>query len=105
MLIALLDHEDDAELIYTHGVKVGEEEVGGYNMDHDDFHASLPNLPQLITGRAEGRTADDQKTLFLNNLGMGYQFAAAGYLVNKKAREQGIGIELPTEMFTETVHP
>ncbi len=104
-LIALLDHDDAAELIYTHGVRVGEDEVGSYNMDHDDFHASLPSLPQIITGRAEGRAADEQKTLFLNNLGMGYQFAAAGYLVNKKAREQGIGIELPTDMFTETVHP
>jgi len=104
-LVALLDHDDAAELIYTHGVRVGEDEVGGYNMEHDDFHAALPSLPQIITGRAAGRAADDQKTLFLNNLGMGYQFAAAGYLVHKRATEQGVGLELPTDMFTETVHP
>jgi len=103
--IALLDHDDALNLIYTHGVKVGEDEVSSYNMDHDDYHASLPDLPQIITGRVQARKSDDDRTLFLNNLGMGYQFAAAGYLVNKKARELGLGHELPTDWFTETVHP
>ena len=81
-------------------------EIGvGTGMAHDDFHAGLATLPQIMTGRREGRSDDGQITCFLNNLGLGYQFAAAGYVVNKKAREQGIGHELPTEWFTETVHP
>ena len=105
-LIALLDHDDSAELIYTHGVQIGEEKAGvGYAMDHDDFHAALPNLPQIITGRREGRTGDGQITMFLNNLGLGYQFAAAGYVVHEKAKELGVGRELPTEWFTELEHP
>ena len=104
-VFALLDHDDNAELIYTHGVQVGEDKVGKYGVDHDDWHASLPSLPQIITGQRDGRTDDDQVTCFLNNLGMGYQFAAAGYLVHKRATEAGIGNELPTDWFTETVHP
>jgi len=105
-VLALLDHEDDPIMVYTHGVRVGEEEIGvGTGMAHDDFHAGLATLPQIMTGRREGRSDDGQITCFLNNLGLGYQFAAAGYVVNKKAREQGIGHELPTEWFTETVHP
>ena len=104
-MFALLDHDDNAELIYTHGVQVGEDKVGKYGVDHDDWHASLPSLPQIITGQRDGRTDDDQVTCFLNNLGMGYQFAAAGYLVHKRATEAGIGNELPTDWFTETVHP
>jgi hypothetical protein len=44
-------------------------------------------------------------TAFFNNLGMGYQFAAAGKVVHDKARELGLGHELPTDWFTETVHP
>jgi len=36
---------------------------------------------------------------------MGYQFAAAGYLINKKARKLGIGHDIPTDWFTETEHP
>ena len=104
-VFSLLDHDDNAQLIYTHGVQVGEDKVGSYGVEHDEWHASLPSLPQIITGRREGRTADGQVTCFLNNLGLGYQFAATGYLVHKKAREVGIGNDLPTDWFTETVHP
>lgn len=105
-LIALLDHDDFPEIIYSHAVKVGEDVAGsGMGMPHDDYHASLPSLPAIITGRHEGRTDDDQCTMFLNNLGMGYQFAAAGYLAYQKIRNVKIGHELPTEWFTETLHP
>ncbi len=105
-VIALLEHDDSAELIYTHGVLVGEDRDGGsYNMEHDDFHAALPSLPQIITGRREGRTDDGQITMFLNNLGLGYQFAAAGYVLHKAAKGSGLGHELPTEWFTELEHP
>ena len=41
----------------------------------------------------------------MNNLGMGYQFAAAGSVVYRKAKELGVGREFPTEWFTQDVHP
>jgi alanine dehydrogenase len=41
----------------------------------------------------------------LNNIGLGYQFAAAGSVIYRKAREQGLGKDLPTDWFTEDVHP
>jgi ornithine cyclodeaminase/alanine dehydrogenase-like protein (mu-crystallin family) len=105
-LFAVLDHDDAPEIIYSHGVRVGEDIAGqGMGMAHDEFHASLPSLPMIMTGRHPGRTNDAQLTCFLNNLGMGYQFAAAGHIVYRKAREAGIGRELPTDWFTETVHP
>jgi hypothetical protein len=43
--------------------------------------------------------------MFLNNLGLGYQFAAAGYVLYNKAKDAGLGHELPTEWFTELEHP
>jgi len=104
-LFVLLDQEDNAELIYTHGVQVAEDKVGSYNIEHDDWHAGLSTLPQLIAGQADGRTDDDQVTCFLNNLGMGYQFAAAGHLVYEKAKEAGVGHELPTDWFTQIENP
>ena len=105
-LFAVLDHDDSPTMIYSHGVRVGEDISGqGMGMAHDEFHASLPSLPMIMTGRHPGRTSDTQVTCFLNNLGMGYQFAAAGHIVYEKARAAGIGHELPTEWFTETVHP
>jgi alanine dehydrogenase len=65
----------------------------------------FPTLPELVNGRAKGRESDDEVTCFLNNLGLGYQFAAAGSVVYRKAREAGIGHELPTDWFTEDVVP
>ena len=65
----------------------------------------LPTVPDLITGRAQGRQSEHEVTCFLNNIGLGYQFAAAGAVVYRKARDSGLGHELPTEWFTEDVHP
>jgi alanine dehydrogenase len=65
----------------------------------------LPTIPDLITGRAQGRQSDGEVTCFLNNIGLGYQFAAAGAVVYRKAKGSGLGHELPTEWFTEDVHP
>ena len=69
-----------------------------------DFDA-LPTLPELIAGMTPGRNTPEQVTCFLNNLGMGYQFAAAGAALYLKAVESGSGHELPTEWFTQDVHP
>jgi len=65
----------------------------------------LPTIPDLITGRAQGRQSDREVTCFLNNIGLGYQFAAAGAVVYRKAKGSGLGHELPTDWFTEDVHP
>ena len=39
-------------------------------------------------------------TCLLNSVGCGCQFAVVGRLLNKKAREAGLGNELPSEWFT-----
>jgi ornithine cyclodeaminase/alanine dehydrogenase-like protein (mu-crystallin family) len=69
-----------------------------------DFN-KLPTLPDLITGKVEGRQSPREITCFMNNIGMGYQFAAAGSVVYRKARDSGLGHDLPTDWFTEDVHP
>ncbi len=75
--------------------------AAGGDIDFD----KLPTLPALITGRAEGRKSEREVTCFINNLGLGYQFAAAGSLLYRKAKESGAGHDLPTDWFTEDVHP
>ncbi|MEX0751513.1 MAG: ornithine cyclodeaminase family protein [Xanthobacteraceae bacterium] len=65
----------------------------------------FPTLPEVVAGMAKARVNDEEVTCFLNNLGLGYQFAAAGSVVYRKAKERGIGHELPTDWFTEDVHP
>jgi ornithine cyclodeaminase/alanine dehydrogenase-like protein (mu-crystallin family) len=65
----------------------------------------FPTLPDLIAGRVPGRASDHDVTCFVNNLGLGFQFAAAGALVVANAKKRGIGRELPTDWFTQDVHP
>jgi alanine dehydrogenase len=69
-----------------------------------DFNA-MPTLADMIVGRAAGRGSDRDVTCFINNLGMGYQFAAAGAIVYRKAKERSLGHDLPTDWFTQDVHP
>jgi ornithine cyclodeaminase/alanine dehydrogenase-like protein (mu-crystallin family) len=53
-----------------------------------------------VTGKAQPRQAPDDITLFKNNHGMGIQFAASARLLYDEARRQGVGTELPAELFT-----
>jgi ornithine cyclodeaminase/alanine dehydrogenase-like protein (mu-crystallin family) len=59
----------------------------------------------VIAGQAPVRGADSEVTCFINNLGLGYQFAAAGAVVYRNAKAAGLGHELPTDWFTQDVHP
>jgi alanine dehydrogenase len=64
-----------------------------------------PDLADVLSGRAQGRQSAQEITCFMNNVGTGLQFAAAGAYVLKKARAQGVGTELPDDWFSEDVHP
>jgi ornithine cyclodeaminase/alanine dehydrogenase-like protein (mu-crystallin family) len=69
-----------------------------------DFEGT-PTLGDVIAGAVPGRRSNREVTCFMNNLGLGLQFAAAGAVVYRKAKETGLGRELPTELFTQDVHP
>ena len=77
----------------------------GWSVSKEIDFNKLPTLPDLIMGAAAGRQSDGEITCFMNNIGLGYQFAAAGSVVYRKAKEAGLGHNLPTEWFTEDVHP
>jgi alanine dehydrogenase len=66
---------------------------------------SIYEIQDLISGKVAGRTYPDQITVFNNNTGAGTQFAALGAAVLRRARELGLGRELPTEWFLEDVSP
>jgi alanine dehydrogenase len=77
----------------------------GWSMGNELDFDKLPTLPEMIVGSQQGRQSNDEVTCFLNNIGLGYQFAAAGSVVYRRAVEAGAGRDLPTEWFTEDVHP
>jgi len=100
-------HSHEASPLYfsTPGLVIPEKTQGkGWSVGKElDFDA-LPDLKDLIAKKAPGRNSAQAITCFLNNIGMGYQFAAAGAAVYRKAKQQGRGRELPTEWFTQDVH-
>jgi len=65
--------------------------------------ADAPLLEDLLVGRVEGRRGPAQKTFFCNNEGRGIQFAATGALVYQRAKERGLGKEIPTEWLLQNV--
>ncbi len=67
----------------------------------EDIH----EIQELCAGKVQGRTRADQITLYNNNTGSGIQFAAVGAVVLQRARALGLGRELPTEWFLESVSP
>jgi alanine dehydrogenase len=70
-----------------------------------DLWSRLTDLAQMATGQAPGRAHEREVTFFMNNIGMGLQFAAVGACAYERVRAAGLGHELPTDWFTETVHP
>lgn len=78
----------------------------GWADDHGGIDWNgVPTLAQLVTGAVQGRNSPDEVTCFVNNLGLGIQFAAVGARLYEIAHERGVGRELPTEWFTQNVHP
>ncbi len=69
------------------------------------FWLSAPELKEVISGKAPGRTSPDEITCFINTIGLGLQFAALGGAVYKQARARNLGREIPTDWFLESVHP
>ena len=81
-----------------------EQSTGWWNAPGNRF-AEYPDLAQLVAGTASGRKGPEEITCFVNNIGIGLQFAAAGALVLDKAVVAGLGHELPDDWFSESVHP
>jgi len=99
-------HEERPQQFIAAGLRLPEAAEGkGWSLGSDADFRSFPQLQDLIAGTAPGRGSASEVTCFLNNIGMGFQFAAAGAAVYREAKARGVGRELPTEWFTEDVHP
>ena len=59
----------------------------------------LHELGDLLNGKCRSRQDDKEITFFKNNTGMGIQFAATARKMYEKAKEKGIGSELPLDLF------
>jgi ornithine cyclodeaminase/alanine dehydrogenase-like protein (mu-crystallin family) len=79
-------------------------DAGGLDAD------KVVTLGDVIVGRHPGRTSARQVTLFTGgggggSGGLGTQFVAIGALIYRRARDRGLGRELPTEWFLQDERP
>jgi alanine dehydrogenase len=63
----------------------------------------MPTLIDVVAGRCGGRSSESQTSFFLNVGAIGAQFEGVAAAVYWKAREQGLGREVPTEWFLQDV--
>ena len=85
------------------GLNFASDEVGTTPEMEADAGADwegYPDLADLVTGKAAGRTGPEQITLFRNNEGLGLAFAAVGARACQIARQWGVGHRIPRDWFT-----
>jgi ornithine cyclodeaminase/alanine dehydrogenase-like protein (mu-crystallin family) len=73
------------------------------HVDLPDDIIGMPKLADVIAGTRSGRTDAKQTSFFLNVGAIGAQFEAVAALVYERARELGLGHEVPTEWFLQDV--
>lgn len=69
---------------------------GGFGGDYPDFC-------DLVAGKTPGRVHDSQITFYHNMGNQGLQFSAVGGLIYRKAKEAGLGREIPTDWFLQDI--
>lgn len=82
----------------------GEHTAGWWNSPETRWE-EFTDLPDLVAGKTPGRRDPGEVTCFVNNIGLGLQFAALGAVILEKALKSGAGHDLPGQWFTESVHP
>ena len=88
-----------------HFTPVGQEQLAQTQRGRGIEWGRYPELADVIAGRAPGRSGTDEVTLVMNNFGVGIQFAALGTWAYQRARERGLGYEMPDDWFLEAIQP
>jgi ornithine cyclodeaminase/alanine dehydrogenase-like protein (mu-crystallin family) len=84
-----------------------ETEGGWWTDDSLPLWEDVGSLGEVVAGveGAPERTSDDQITLFMNNIGLGIQFAAVGHAVFQMAAERELGEIEAVDRYTQEYHP
>lgn len=94
---------------YWHPESFRPAEVDQFNRWQAAWDPKLRLLGRILVGAQEGRQSPDDITLFGGSgtgpsAGVGIQWAPA-IVALERARERGVGVEVPSELFVEAFHP
>lgn len=99
-----------ADLVAVHSRRVGHRFLSKSRVEPMEDGAppvgtwdGYAELAEIIGSQRAGRTGQKQLTLFCNNVGTGLQFAAVAALILGRARTQGLGREVPSEWFLQSI--
>lgn len=81
------------------------QDLPGVRREKSRDWSRYPEIQDLIARKAPTRADNRQITFFLNNVGIGIQFAAIGYCAYRAAKEKGLGHEVPTDWFLQDIKP
>jgi len=92
---------------FTTGEDQRPRHLGGSNQKVLELESVVPpdhvhQLSDVMSGHAPGR-GSDREIVFFQSEGMGSQFAAVAGKIYAKAKEQGLGRELPGEWFLQNI--
>ncbi len=88
-----------------HNTPIGQEALAQTQRGRGIRWSDYPDLAEVVAGIAPGRESADELTMFMNNFGVGIQFAALGASAYRAACHQGLGRELPDDWFLEAIQP
>lgn len=88
-----------------HHTPAGQEALAQTQRGRGIVWGEYPDLAEVLVGSALGRGGSDEVTMFMNNFGVGIQFAALGARAYEGARECGLGRALPDDWFLEAIQP
>jgi ornithine cyclodeaminase/alanine dehydrogenase-like protein (mu-crystallin family) len=106
VLIRHLDHRAQRYMmpkIEEEYRRLSKAKLSDFQYLYSDNPEMYPTLADLVAGRSPSRTNDSQITFFDNVPGSGIQFAAVANLIYEKAKQQGVGREIPTEWFLQDI--
>jgi ornithine cyclodeaminase/alanine dehydrogenase-like protein (mu-crystallin family) len=88
-----------------HNTPAGQEALAQTQRGRGIAWDQYPDLADVVAGGYAGRGSADELTMFMNNFGVGIQFASLGACAFERARDRGLGRELPDEWFLESIQP
>lgn len=91
----------DRVAVHSLEVRYGNEEIADCVAAGKLKWEQVPDLPALITGKVQWPVSSEEIRFFKNNVGLGSQFAAVGGLVLAKAKEAGLGFQVPQDLVSQ----
>ena len=98
-------HDPVEYLVPSRAAATSDEPTAGGGHHAEPDWGAYPELQDLIGGQSPGRTSEGEVTGFVNNIGLGIQFAAVGAVIYEAAQRANAGRQIPVEWFLQSVHP